>query len=311
MRKSRELSWSDIKTAKEILQGQYQGYDLSEIAGMVYLLSDTDCVDIATKKLKEVSKNDNLHFALNALYDILPSSIQKKILGRILANRQAIMIVEKLYKNRTGHVNEDIVRLWSGLSIIVNYPNNSSVLDYEQLHKNIGFIVDYFSGIKEKSKGVSDFNEARLVVVESIRDTFGLTRQEPEYTDFSILKIAFTRRISPLVLIHFYVLSLSFAIKDAAIFCIEDTPCLRLSNGYFYISNFPDYLFTTDTVKMLLDKHGIDSKVLYKESNEADFIMSLLLRFYRNGLIGKNIYKILKSALKYYKTNFAKSPHLL
>mgnify|MGYP001627192351 CR=1 FL=1 len=311
MKKFRELSWSDVKKVKELVQHQHKNCDLGEIAGMVYLLSDSDCVDVVAKKLKEISNLDDFHLVLSTIYDTLPLSIQKRILGRILSNRQAIVIAEKLYKNRTGHIHEDIVKLWGGLSIIVNYPNNITFLDYNELYKSMDFIVDYFSMVKEKAKGVTDFNEARLVVIDSIRETFGITRREPEYTDFSIIKIASTRKIAPVSLIHFYVLSLAFAIKGSTIFCIEDTPCLRLSNGYFYISNFPDYLFTTDNAKMLLDKHGIDHKVLYTESTEADFVMSLLLRFYRNGLIRKSMYKIIRSALKYYNTKFAKSLHLL
>lgn len=311
MKNSRELSWSDIKKIKEIVQQQYENCDLGEIAGMVYLLSDADCVDIVTKKLREVSKFDDVHLVLSTIYDSLPSSIQKRVLGDILSNRQAIMIVEKLYKKRSGYVLEDIIRLWSGLSIVVDYPNNINLLDYSQVYKSIDFIVNYFSQIKEKAKDVTNFNEARLVVIESIREAFGITRREPEYTDFSIIKIASTRKIAPVSLIHFYILSLAFAIENATIFCIEDTPCLRLANGYFYISNLPDYLFTTDTAKMLLDKHGIDNKVLYTESTEADFVMSLLIRFYRNGLIKKNMYRILKSALRHYNAKFARSAHLL
>jgi len=307
----RELSWSDVKKVKELLQHQYLDYDLGEIIGMVYLLSDTDCVDIVTKKLRKISNLDSVHIVLSSIYDTLPSSIQKRILGRILSNRQAIIIVEKLYKNRTGHIHEDILKLWSGLSLIVSYPNNLNLLEYNEVQKSIDFIVNCFSQIKEKTRSITDFNNARLVVIESIRENFGITRREPEHTDFSIIKIASTKKITPVSLIHFYVLSLAFAIKGATIFCIEDTPCLRLANGYFYISNFPDYLFATDSAKMLLDKHGIDNKILYTESTEADFVMSLLLRFYRNGIIGKNMYKILKSALKHYNTKFEKSLHLL
>jgi hypothetical protein len=307
----RELSWADIKRVKELVQCQHQDCELGEIAGMVYLLADADCVDVVTKKLKEISKFDSSQLVLSTVYDTLPSSIQKRILGRILASRQAIMLVEKIYKNRTGHIHEDIVRLWGGLSIIVNYPNNPIFLDYNQVYESMDFIVNYFSQIKEKAKGITDFNDARLVVIESIRETFSITRLEPECDDFSILKIASTRKISPVTLIHFYILSLAFAIKGSTIFCIEDTPCLRLSNGYFYISNFPDYLFATDSAKTLLDKHGIDNEVLYKESSETDFVMSLLLRFYRNGLIRKNMYKIVKSALKHYNANSARSLHLL
>ena len=311
MKNFRELSWSDIKKVKEILQQQYENCDLGEIAGMVYLLSDADCVDIVTKKLREVSKFDAIHLVLSTVYDNLPSSIQKRVLGDILSNRQAIMIVEKLYKNRSGYVLEDIIRLWSGLSILIDYPNNINLLDYSQIHESISFIVNYFSQIKEKAKGITNFNEARLVVIESIRETFGISRREPEYTDFSIIKIASTKKIASISLIHFYILSLAFAIKNATIFFIEDTPCLRLDNGYFYISNLPEYLFTTDTAKMLLDKHGIDNKVLYTESTEADFVMSLLVRFYRNGLIKKKMHKILKSALRHYNAKFARSAHLL
>jgi len=311
MKNFRELSWSDVKKVKELIQHQHQNRDLDEIAGMVYLLSDADCVDIVTKKIKEISKFDSFQLVLDSIYDTLPSSVQKRILGQILANRQAIMIVEKLYKNRTGNINEDIVKLWSGLSVIANYINNPNILDYNQVSDSMDFIVNYFSQIKEKAKGITDFNNARLVVIEIIRETFGIIRRQPEYDDFSIIKIASTRKIAPVSLIHFYILSLAFAIKGATIFCIEDTPCLRLDNGYFYISNFPDYLFTADSAKMLLDKHGIDNKVLYTESTEADFVMSLLLRFYRNGLIRKNMYKILKSALRHYNAKFARSPHLL
>jgi hypothetical protein len=311
MKNFRELTWLEIKKIKAIVRDQYQDCNLNEIAGMVYLLSDADCVDVVTKQLKEISKSDIMPLVLITMYDNLPASIQKRILGRILVNRQAIMIVEKLYKNRTGNIHEDILKLWGGLSIIMNYPNNPNLLDHNQVYESMGFMVNYFNQIKEKAKGITDFNDARLVVVESIRDTFGITRREPEYTDFSIIKIASTRKISPITLIHFYILSLAFAIKGSTIFCIEDTPCLRLSNDYFYISNFPDYLFATDSAKTLLDKHGIDSKVLYTESTEADFLMSLLLRFYRNGLIRKNMYKIMKSALRHYNAKFARSLHIL
>ncbi len=307
MKNFRELSWSDIKKVKELIQHQHQNHNLDEISGMVYLLSDADCVDVVTKKLKEISKFDSFQMVLSSIYDTLPLSIQKRILGRILVNRQAINIAEKLYKNRTGHIHEDIVRLWGGLSIIMNNINNLSTLDYNQVYEGMDFIVNYFGRIREKAKFINDFNNARLVVIENIRETFGITRRQPEFDDFSILKIASTRKIVPVSLIHFYILSLAFAIKDAVIFCIEDTPCLRLDSGYFYISNFPDHLFTADSAKMLLDKHGIDSRVLYSESNEADFVLSLLIRFYRNGLIRKSMYKTLRSALRYYNAKFAKS----
>jgi len=181
MKNFRELSWSDVKKVKELIQHQHQNRDLDEIAGMVYLLSDADCVDIVTKKIKEISKFDSFQLVLDSIYDTLPSSVQKRILGQILANRQAIMIVEKLYKNRTGNINEDIVKLWSGLSVIANYINNPNILDYNQVSDSMDFIVNYFSQIKEKAKGITDFNNARLVVIEIIRETFGIIRRQPEY----------------------------------------------------------------------------------------------------------------------------------
>jgi hypothetical protein len=231
----------------------------------------------------------------------MAESIQRRLLRKILTNKQSISIIERLYKRRTGVINEDIVNLWSGLSIVIGHaepPDKNSFHEY--IEKSMNFIVEYFESIKVKSKNVVKFNQARAIVAENIRGMFRVSHEAPDYTDFSLLKAASTRTIKPITLIHFYILSLAFAIKGSRIFCIEDTPCLRLNNGYFYISNFPDHLFSDEAARALLAKHGIDTAILYEDNSEADFVRSLLLRFYRNGIIKKSMYKVINSALKHY-----------
>ncbi len=296
--KSKELNWEEIKKVKNIIKVEHK--DIDELIAMIYLLSDIDCRNIVIDRLNEVAKSENIQFILGLIHDNMQESIQRKILRNILTNKQSISIIEKLFKHRTGILHEDIVNLWGGLSILLESSSLEKSNTFEYIEKSMGFIVDYFENIKIRAKGTINFNQARAVVVEGIRDTLGVSHETPDYSDFSLLKVGATRMIKPVTLMHFYILSLAFAIKGSRIFCIEDTPCLRLDNGYFYISNFPDHLFTDDSARLLLSKHGIDVGVLYKDNSEADFVRSLLLRFYRNKLIKRSMYNVINSALGHY-----------
>jgi len=294
----KELSWAEIKRVKDSVNVEYQ--DLDELIAMIYLLSDSDCRSIVTAKLNEIANSENVQSIMGLIHDNINESIQRRILRMILSNKQSISITERLFKHRTGILYEDIVNLWSGLSIMIGHVelDETSVLEYATTSMNS--IINYFENIKLKSKGILKFNQARAVVADIIREMFSVSHETPNHTDFSLLKVASTRTIKTITFIHFYILSLAFATKKSRIFCIEDTPCLRLDNGYFYISNFPDYLFTDDSARLLLTKHGIDTRILYEDISEADFIRSLLLRFYRNGLIKKSMYRVINSALKHY-----------
>ncbi len=296
--RNNEISLEEIKKVKNVIG--VENYDLDELISMIYLLSDNDCRSIVTDRLNEIASSENWQYILGLIHDNMAESIQRKILRRILTSKQSISITEKLFKHRTGIIHEDIVNLWSGLSVVVenSRPNEFSISKY--IKASMDFIIDYFEGIRVKSKNILDFNQARAIVASSIREMLSVSHEIPDYTDFSLLKIAYTTMIKPITLMHFYILSLAFAIKGSRIFCIEDTPCLRLDNGYFYISNFPDHLFTEDSARLLLNKHGIDVGVLYKDSSEADFVKSLLLRFHRNDLIKKGLYKVINSSLKHY-----------
>ncbi len=296
--RSNEISWEEIKKVKDIIN--VECHNLDELIAMVYLLSDNDCRSIVTDRLSDIANSENSQYILGLIHDNIAESKQRKLLRRILTSKQSISITEKLFKHRTGVIHEDIVNLWSGLSVVVEntMPTELSISEY--IKSSMDFIIDYFEGIKIKSKNILNFNQAKVIVVSSIREMLSVSREIPNYTDFSLLKIASTKMIKPITLMHFYILSLAFAIRGSRIFCIEDTPCLRLNNGYFYISNFPDQLFTEDSAKLLLSKHGINVGMLYKDNSEADFIKSLLLRFYRNGIIKKGLYKVINSSLKHY-----------
>jgi hypothetical protein len=296
--KSKELNWAEIKTVKDVIKVDYK--DLDELIAIIYLLSDSDCRDIAIDKLNEIAESENMQFILGLIHDNIDESIQRKILRRILISKQSIYIIERLFKHRTGILYEDIVNLWSGLSIVIEGSEVDKSYSPEYIAKSMEFIVDYFESIKLKSESTIKFNQARAIVAESIRDVLSVSHEMPDHSDFSLLKVGATRTIKPITLMHFYILSLAFAIKGSRIFCIEDTPCLRLDNGYFYISNFPDHLFTDDSARLLLSKHGIDIEVLYKDNSEADFVRSLLLRFYRNKLLKKSMYQVINYALDRY-----------
>jgi len=296
--KSKELNWAEIKKVKDIIKVEYE--DIDELIAMIYLLSDSDCRDIVIDRLNDIAESDNIQSILGLIHDNIEESIQRKILRRILTSKQSIAVVERLFKHRTGVLYEDIVNLWSGLSMLIESSEVDKSHTFEYIAKSMDFIVDYFENIKIKSRGTLKFNQARAVVAESIRDILSVSHEMPDYSDFSLLKVGATRTIKPITLMHFYILSLAFAIKGARIFCIEDTPCLRLDNGYVYISNFPEHLFTDESARLLLIKHGIDVGVLYKYNSEADFVRSLLLRFYRNKLIKKSMYRVINSALDHY-----------
>jgi len=296
--KSKELTWTEIKKINDIIKVEYS--DLDELIAMIYLLSDSDCRDIVADRLNEIAESEHVQLILGLIHDSIDESVQRKILRRIITSKQSISIIEKLFKHRTGILYEDIVNLWSGLSMLIEGSELDKSDTFEYIEKSMDFIVDYFENIKLRSKGTIKFNQARSVVADSIRDILSVSHETPDYSDFSLLKVGDTRTIKPITLMHFYILSLAFAIKGARIFCIEDTPCLRINNGYFYISNFPDHLFTDESARLLLTKYGIDVGVLYKDNSEADFVRSLLLRFYRNKIIKKNMYKVINHALDHY-----------
>jgi hypothetical protein len=296
--KSKELNWAEIKKVRDIIKVEYK--DLDELIAMIYLLSDSDCRDIVTDRLNAIAESEHVQLILGLIHDSIDESVQRKILRRILTSKQSISVVERLFKHRTGILYEDIVNLWSGLSMLIEGSELDKSHTFEYITKSMECIVDYFENIKLKSRSTIKFNQARAVVIDSIRDILSVSHEMPDYSDFSLLKVGATRKIKPITLMHFYILSLAFAIKGARIFCIEDTPCLKLDNGYVYISNFPEHLFTDDSAKLLLSKHGIDVGVIYKYNSEADFVRSLLLRFYRNKLIKKSMYKFINSALEHY-----------
>jgi hypothetical protein len=296
--KSKELNWAEIKKVKDVVKLEYK--DLDELLAMIYLLSDSDCRDIVMDRLNEIAESEHMQFILGLIHDNIDESIQRKILRRILTGKTSISVVERLFRYRTGILYEDIVNLWSGLSMLIEGRELDKSRTFEYVKKSMEVIVDYFENIKLKSRGTMKFNQARAVVIDSIRGMLSVSHEKPDYSDFSLLKVGATKTIKPITLMHFYILSLAFAIKGARIFCIEDTPCLRLDSGHVYISNFPDHLFTDDSARLLLNKHGIDVAVLYKDNSEADFIRSLLLRFYRNKLIKKSMYKVINSALDHY-----------
>jgi hypothetical protein len=296
--KSKELSWAEIRKVKDVIKIEYKNLD--DLIAMIYLLSDSDCRSIVVEKLNEVANSDNIQLILGIIHDNIEESIQRKILRRILTGKTSISVVERLFRHRTGVLYEDIVNLWSGLSVLIEGRDLDKSRTFEYVKKSMEFIVDYFESIKLKSRGTIQFNQARAIVIDSIRHMLSVSHEKPDYSDFSLLKVGATRKIKPITLMHFYILSLAFAIKGSEIFCIEDTPCLRLDNGYFYISNFPDHLFTEESARLLLSKHGIDVGVLNKDNSEADFVRSLLLRFYRNKLIKKSMYKVMNSAIDHY-----------